>query len=106
MIVSDPYRWLEDGGAEAVRAWTAAQGRHTRDVLDAVTVRGRVGAVGKDPPQRFEPAIEKEALVGEGAAGDGGEQDQEGQGHHADAAMLAQRVPQGSLAGPWTSTPC
>jgi len=44
VVVPDPYRWLEDGEAEAVRDWTEAQGRHTRDVLDAVPFRERIRA--------------------------------------------------------------
>ena len=31
--VSDPYRWLEDGGAPEVRAWSAAQTARTESVL-------------------------------------------------------------------------
>ena len=34
--VRDPYRWLEDGEADEVRAWSEAQGRHTRAALDAI----------------------------------------------------------------------
>ena len=33
--IPDPYRWLEDGGSEEVRAWTAAQNAYTRGLLDA-----------------------------------------------------------------------
>ena len=34
--VPDPYRWLEDGDAPEVQAWTEAQGLHTRRALDAL----------------------------------------------------------------------
>ena len=37
--VEDPYRWLEDTGDPAVRAWTEAQNRLTRETLDAVPQR-------------------------------------------------------------------
>jgi prolyl oligopeptidase len=40
--VRDPYRWLEDGESEDVRAWSAAQGRHARAVLDAVPAAARI----------------------------------------------------------------
>lgn len=33
--IPDPYRWLEDSDSEAVREWTAAQNRFTREHLDA-----------------------------------------------------------------------
>jgi len=33
--VPDPYRWLEGGGDEEVRGWTASQNDRTRAVLDA-----------------------------------------------------------------------
>ncbi len=33
--VADPYRWLEDGEREEVRAWVEAQNAHTRSLLDA-----------------------------------------------------------------------
>jgi prolyl oligopeptidase len=42
VVISDPYRWLEDGDAPAVRAWTDAQGRHTREVLDTAPGRQRI----------------------------------------------------------------
>ncbi|HEY7199232.1 MAG TPA: prolyl oligopeptidase family serine peptidase [Candidatus Dormibacteraeota bacterium] len=37
--VSDPYRWLEDAGDPAVRAWVAAQNAYTRSVLDPLPGR-------------------------------------------------------------------
>ena len=37
--VADPYRWLEDGDAAEVKAWTESQNTHTRAVLD--TIGGR-----------------------------------------------------------------
>src|SRR6185295_1139892 len=60
-------------------------------------IRGGIGAVGKDPPQRLQAAVEEDALLGEGPAREGGEQDQEGEGNHADRAMLTQCVPHGSI---------
>src|ERR1044072_5688833 len=60
--VSDPYRWLEDGASEEVKAWTAAQNAYTRSVLDRAPGREvikrelervlRTGAVGA--PERSE----------------------------------------------------
>jgi prolyl oligopeptidase len=35
VTISDPYRWLEDGGKDEVRQWTAAQNDHTRTLLGA-----------------------------------------------------------------------
>ena len=32
--IVDPYRWLEDGDSEDVRAWTEAQNARTRHLLD------------------------------------------------------------------------
>src|SRR5919206_323014 len=32
--IVDPYRWLEDGDSEEVRAWTEAQNAYTRRLLD------------------------------------------------------------------------
>ena len=40
--VRDPYRWLEDGAADEVRLWSAAQGRHTRATLDAIPFAARI----------------------------------------------------------------
>ena len=40
--VADPYRWLEDGTSDEVRAWTTAQNERTRAALDAVPARGRL----------------------------------------------------------------
>jgi prolyl oligopeptidase len=38
VVVMDPYRWLEDGNDPAVKAWTHAQNRRTRDHLDAIAI--------------------------------------------------------------------
>lgn len=40
--VADPYRWLEDGDAPAVRAWTAQENALTRAALDAVPARAAI----------------------------------------------------------------
>ena len=37
--VRDPYRWLENGDAAEVRAWTVAQNRYLREQLDQVLGR-------------------------------------------------------------------
>jgi prolyl oligopeptidase len=37
--VRDPYRWLENGDAPEVKAWTEAQNQYLRRMLDAVPVR-------------------------------------------------------------------
>ena len=42
--VTDPYRWLEDGAAAEVEAWTAAQNGFTRSVLDAFPGRAALAA--------------------------------------------------------------
>lgn len=42
VVVMDGHRWLEDGNDPAVRAWTNAQNRRTRDHLDAVADRADV----------------------------------------------------------------
>jgi hypothetical protein len=39
VVVMDQYRWLEDGDDPAVKAWTHAQNRRTRDHLDAIDDR-------------------------------------------------------------------
>ncbi len=43
--VVDEYRWLEEAGAPAVKAWTEAQNKHTRAWLDALP--GRAGIEAK-----------------------------------------------------------
>jgi prolyl oligopeptidase len=47
--VEDPYRWLEDGDAAEVQAWTASQNALTRRYLEAVPgrdrLRGRIQAL-------------------------------------------------------------
>lgn len=46
IAVVDPYRWLEDWSDSAVKAWSDAQNRHARSVLDALPnvadIRARV----------------------------------------------------------------
>ena len=44
VTVHDPYRWLEDGSAPAVKAWTQAQNARTRAHLDAVPSRAAIKA--------------------------------------------------------------
>ena len=55
--VRDPYRWLEDGDDQEVRAWVAAQNAHTRSVLDALPCRAAVEA-------RIRQALDVGALGG------------------------------------------
>ncbi len=40
--VVDDYRWLEETGAPAVKAWTEAQNRYTRSYLDALPDRAGI----------------------------------------------------------------
>ena len=42
--VPDPFRWLEDGDDEAVKAWTRAQNARTRAVLDSLDGREELHA--------------------------------------------------------------
>ena len=42
--VIDEYRWLEDGNDPAVKAWTHAQNRRTRNHLDTIENRASVFA--------------------------------------------------------------
>ncbi len=53
--VVDDYRWLEEAGSPAVKAWSEAQNRHTRAYLDALPERAGIEArltelYAKDPP--------------------------------------------------------
>ncbi|HJR05940.1 MAG TPA: prolyl oligopeptidase family serine peptidase [Pyrinomonadaceae bacterium] len=40
--VSDPYRWLEQGDSQEVRAWTDAQNAYTRRTLDPLPTRAAI----------------------------------------------------------------
>jgi prolyl oligopeptidase len=42
--IADPYRWLEDGDAPAVKAWTAEQNARTRAALDGDPRRAKLHA--------------------------------------------------------------
>src|SRR5262245_26647908 len=42
--VVDEYRWLEESGTSAVKAWTEAQTAHTRAFLDALPDRAGIQA--------------------------------------------------------------
>jgi prolyl oligopeptidase len=42
VAVADPYRWLEDGESPEVTAWSAAQERHLRAVLDPLPFRDAI----------------------------------------------------------------
>ncbi len=44
VTVRDPYRWLEDGAAAEVKAWTAAQNVRTRAFLDALPQHANIKA--------------------------------------------------------------
>jgi prolyl oligopeptidase len=44
VTVRDPYRWLEDGSAPAVQAWTRDQNARTRAQIDAVPSREAIKA--------------------------------------------------------------
>ena len=44
VAVSDAYRWLEESGTPAVKAWSAAQNRHTREHLDKLPERALIEA--------------------------------------------------------------
>jgi prolyl oligopeptidase len=42
VVVSDPYRWLEDAADPAVRAWSDAQNARARSYLDGLPVRSAI----------------------------------------------------------------
>jgi prolyl oligopeptidase len=42
VVVSDPYRWLENPDSKQVREWSAAQDERTRQYLDALPQRGPI----------------------------------------------------------------
>jgi prolyl oligopeptidase len=59
--VHDPYRWLEDADAPAVKQWIAAQNAYTEKVMegfpDAKAIAKRVGELALTSTQRRDPGI-------------------------------------------------
>jgi len=59
--VHDPYRWLEQADASAVKQWIAAQNVYTEKVLDgfkdAKAIARRVGELALTSTQQFDPEI-------------------------------------------------
>jgi prolyl oligopeptidase len=59
--VPDPYRWLEDADAPAVKAWIDAQNTHTETVMSRFAEREaiarRVGELALTSTQRYSPQI-------------------------------------------------
>jgi len=59
--VHDPYRWLEDADAPAVKQWIAAQNAYTEKVMDgfadAKAIAKRVGELALTSTQQFDPEI-------------------------------------------------
>lgn len=47
-LVSDPYRWLEDGDSAEVKTWTEQENAQTRKVIDAIPGREAVKAEATD----------------------------------------------------------
>lgn len=80
--ITDPYRWLEDGTAPEVRAWTTEQSQYTDEVLSHYpgrsTIRGRLAELRQLPDiglphghggtlvyQRRDPGLEHPVLYSE-----------------------------------------
>jgi len=82
VVVMDAFRWLEDGNDPAVRMWTDAQNRRTRDYLDAIpdraailaqltamfsritpTYNGLVARPGSLFAMKFQPPLQQPLLV-------------------------------------------
>ena len=61
VVVHDPYRWLEDADAPAVKQWIAAQNVHTEKVMDgfkdAKALAQRVGQLALTSTQQSDPQI-------------------------------------------------
>jgi prolyl oligopeptidase len=61
--VVDPYRWLEQDGADEVKRWSEQQNQYTRSVLDTLpdlpAIRARVGQVfsAKAPRYRYVDSV-------------------------------------------------
>ena len=64
--IHDPYRWLEDADAPAVRQWIDAQNTYTENVMggfrDAKAIADRVGALALTSTQRSAPEIVADTL--------------------------------------------
>ncbi len=64
--VHDPYRWLEDADAPAVRHWIAAQNAYTEKVMagfpDARAIAQRVGELALTSTEQFDPEIVSHTL--------------------------------------------
>ncbi|HEX7323730.1 MAG TPA: S9 family peptidase, partial [Rhodanobacteraceae bacterium] len=60
-VVADPYRWLEDANAPAVKQWIAAQNAYTEKVMDtfpdAKAIAKRVGELALTSTAQFSPKI-------------------------------------------------
>lgn len=60
-VVPDPYRWLEDANAPAVKQWIAAQNAYTEKVMDdlagAKAIAERAGELAVTSTQRSAPNI-------------------------------------------------
>ncbi|HJP98655.1 MAG TPA: prolyl oligopeptidase family serine peptidase [Rhodanobacteraceae bacterium] len=57
----DPYRWLEDANAPAVKEWIAAQNTYTEKMMegfpDAKAIARRVGELALTSTEQFDPKI-------------------------------------------------
>lgn len=60
-VEHDPYRWLEDADAPAVKQWIAAQNAYTEKVMDgfgdAKAIAQRVGELALTSTQQSDPGI-------------------------------------------------
>jgi prolyl oligopeptidase len=65
-VVHDPYRWLEDGDAPAVKRWIAAQNAYTEKVMDgfrdARAIAERAGELALTSTRRSDPEIVGDTL--------------------------------------------
>ncbi|MGH8113426.1 MAG: prolyl oligopeptidase family serine peptidase [Rhodanobacteraceae bacterium] len=65
-VVHDPYRWLEEADAPAVKLWIAAQNAYTEKIMDgfpeAKAIAKRVGELALTSTQQFSPEIVRDTL--------------------------------------------
>ncbi len=65
-VVHDPYHWLEDANAPAVKHWIAAQNTYTEKVMDgfkgAKAIARRIGELALTSTRQFSPEIVGDAL--------------------------------------------